>query len=219
MQKHVREFQSGSVKGLLHFPEGAISQGLVLTHGAGGNSRSPLLVSIAEVFASRGLAVLRYDLPYRQRKPFGPPFGTAEEDRKGLRDAVNALRSSEGLGRVFLGGHSYGGRQASILAVEEPVICDGLLLFSYPLHPPQRPHQLRTEHFRELHTGAVFVHGSKDPFGSIEELKAAAGLIPGRTKVEEIEGAGHDLGKGKLNLGDRITQAFASMFDCVPGKS
>ena len=81
-------------------------------------------------------------------------------------------------GRVFLGGHSYGGRQASMLAASDPAVTPALLLLSYPLHPPRRPEQLRTAHFPDLRTPALFVHGVRDPFGSREEMEAALALIP-----------------------------------------
>jgi len=74
---------------------------------------------------------------------------------------------------VFLGGHSYGGRQTSMLIAEEPGLADGLLLLSYPLHPPRKPGELRTKHFPELRKAAFFVHGTRDPFGTIKEMKAA----------------------------------------------
>jgi hypothetical protein len=96
-------------------------------------------------------------------------------------------------GRLFVGGHSYGGRQASILAAAEPGLMDRLLLLSYPLHPPRRPDELRTGHFPELKTPALFVHGTRDGFGSTDELIAALRLIPARTELLEIAGAGHEL--------------------------
>jgi predicted alpha/beta-hydrolase family hydrolase len=74
----------------------------------------------------------------------------------------------------------------------------GLLLLSYPLHPPRKPQQLRTQHFPDLRTPALFVHGTRDPFGSIAEFGGSLKLIPAKTKLVAIEGAGHDLGfKGK----------------------
>jgi hypothetical protein len=97
------------------------------------------------------------------------------------------------LGRVFLGGHSYGGRQATILAAAESGLVDGLLLLSYPLHPPKKPEQVRTDHFPNLRTPALFVHGSRDGFGSIEELTSALKLIPARTEQMLVRGAGHEL--------------------------
>lgn len=96
-------------------------------------------------------------------------------------------------GHVFLGGHSYGGRQASMLAASQSGIAEGLLLLSYPLHPPQRPTELRTAHFPSLFTPALFVHGSRDGFGTYEEIAAAAKLIPSKTEILEISGAGHEL--------------------------
>jgi predicted alpha/beta-hydrolase family hydrolase len=96
-------------------------------------------------------------------------------------------------GRVFLGGHSYGGRQATMLAAADPKAAYGLLLLSYPLHPPNRPEQLRTAHFPKLAVPAVFVHGARDPFGTLEEMRLALGLIPAPVMLVEIGRAGHDL--------------------------
>lgn len=165
---------------------------LVLTHGAGSNANAPLLVALDGAFAAAGITVWRYDLPFRQARPKGPPLGTGREDREGLRQAVAEMRR-RGPGRVFLGGHSYGGRQASLLAAEDPALADGLLLLAYPLHPPRRPDQLRTAHFPKLRTPALFVHGTRDPFGSIDEMRAALALIPAPVELLAIEGAGHDL--------------------------
>ena len=103
-------------------------------------------------------------------------------------------------GPVFLGGHSYGGRQASMLAPDEPALAEALLLLSYPLHPPKKPTQPRTEHFPRIRTRAVFVHGTVDAFGTIDELEAAVSLIPAATRVIRIEGAGHDLRRGRFDL-------------------
>ena len=85
-----------------------------------------------------------------------------------------------------------------MLCAEEPELAAGLLLVSYPLHPLRRPEQQRTQHLPDLRTPALFVHGTRDPFGSIAELERALKMIPARTKLMPIEGAGHDLGfKGK----------------------
>jgi uncharacterized protein len=190
------------VRGLLHRPANPNGNGLVLSHGAGSNCQSPVLVALAETFAEAGYLVLRVDLPYRQDRPYGPPGpGDAKRDRAGLKHAIAALNNL-GAGRIFLGGHSYGGRQSSMLCAEQPQsapeLAAGLLLLSYPLHPPRKPDQLRTQHFFTLRTPALFVEGTRDPFGSIAELEQALKLIPGKTKLLTVEGAGHDLGfKGK----------------------
>ena len=119
-------------------------------------------------------------------------------------------------GRIFLGGHSYGGRQASMLCAEEPDIAAALLLLSYPLHPPGKPTQQRTQHLPDLRTPTLFVSGAHDAFGSIEELSRAIKMIPAKTKLLPIEGAGHDLGfKGKARkeeLPKQIASEFTALF-------
>ncbi len=204
------------VRGLLHRPAHANGHGLVLTHGAGSNCQAPLLIALAETFAAAGFTVLRCDLPYRQDRPYGPPAPhEAKRDRAGLRNALAALKTPA-TRHVFLGGHSYGGRQASMLCAESPEEAAGLLLLSYPLHPPRKPEQLRTQHFFNLKTPALFVEGTRDPFGSIAEIEQALKLIPAKTKLLTVEGAGHDLGfKGKAKreeLSARVLQEFVAFF-------
>ena len=115
----IREFADNAadprVRGFLHLPNTPNHDALVLTHGAGSNAQAPLLVALAETFSAAGLTVLRCDLPYRQSRSFGPPGpGDAARDRAGLKNAVAAMRKIIS-GRLFLGGHSYGGRQSSML--------------------------------------------------------------------------------------------------------
>lgn len=212
------------IHGYLHTPETPNGNGLVLTHGAGSNATAPLLIALAEIFSAAGFTVLRCDLPYRQSRSFGPP-GPADgaRDRAGLKNAVAAVKKilggpslsrtlRQGWGSVYLGGHSYGGRQASMLCAEQPDVVPGLLLLSYPLHPPRKPEQQRTQHLPDLHTPSLFVSGTRDPFGSIAELEQALKMIPTKTKLLPIEGAGHDLGfKGKAKQGE-LTKLILSAF-------
>lgn len=196
----------------LHRPRAPSGIGLVLTHGAGGNARAPLLVALGEAFAERGVTVIRYDLPYRQASPTGPPRPAgAAKDREGLRETVAAMRLRL-RGRVFLGGHSYGGRQASILAAGEPGLADALLLLSYPLHPPRRPAELRTAHLPKLATPALFAHGSRDPFATRDEIEAARRLIPAATALVGLDGAGHDLFRTPGRAGADVTAEIAAAF-------
>jgi uncharacterized protein len=193
-----RPFEAPGVRGFLH-EQAKAKDGLVLTHGAGGNCNAPLLIEVAKAFHAAGLSVLRCDLPFRQERKSGPPFpAKAAADRAGLKVAIAALRTQVS-GRIFLGGHSYGGRQASMIAAEEPDLTPKLLLLSYPLHPPTKPEQLRTAHFPQLHTPAVFVHGENDSFGAIGEMEAALKLIPAPTQMIVIEKAGHDLKRGRFD--------------------
>jgi uncharacterized protein len=186
-----------AVRGTLHAPAGAVLSGLVLTHGAGSTRDSPLLVAFAEALASRGVAVLRCDLPFRQARPHGPPSRAgAARDRAGLRAAVMALWRT-GVRAVSLGGHSYGGRQASLLAAEDPSLVPAILLLSYPLHPPGRPEDRRVAHFPQLRVPALFVHGTDDPFGSVAELREALTLVPTPPVLHVEPGVGHDLGASR----------------------
>ncbi len=193
------ETREPRVRGFLHRPGSPGGDALVLTHGAGANCQSPLLLAVAEAFAEGGTTVLRCDLPFRQMRPHGPPgAGSAARDREGLRQAVAAMRKIVP-GRVFLGGHSYGGRQATMLAAEDSGVAAALLLLSYPLHPPRRPTQLRTAHFPQLRVPSLFVQGTRDEFASVEEITTALELIPARHRLLVIEGAGHSLaGRGEL---------------------
>lgn len=157
---------------------------------------------------------MRCDLPFRQQRRFGPPPpGAADQDREGIKRALVLLKERM-KGRLFVGGHSYGGRQSSMLAAEQPNLVDGLLLLSYPLHPPRKPQQLRTAHFPKLVTPVVFVHGSRDPFASVEEMQSALTLIPARHALLQVEGAGHELlaKNSASGLSARVVEEFQRFF-------
>ncbi len=99
-----------------------------------------------------------------------------------------------------------------MLCAEEPDLVAGLLLLSYPLHPPRKPEQQRTQHLPDLRTPTLVVHGTRDPFASIAELERALKMIPAKTKLLPIEGAGHDLGfKGKETR-EHVPQEILSEF-------
>lgn len=197
------------VRGVLH-PARHPLAGIVLTHGAGGDCHGPLLIALAMAFAEREVTALRCDLRFRQTRRSGPPPAAAgARDRQGLRHAVLALRRSV-TGDVFLGGHSYGGRQASMLGAAEPALVDALLLTSYPLHAPGRPDRQRTQHLPSLRIPSFFVHGTRDAFGSVEALRAAVALVPARTGLLLVEGARHDLASrgAVMALATRVVTAF-----------
>jgi uncharacterized protein len=206
-----------AVHGFLHRPQQPSGAGLVLTHGAGGNSQMLLLRALAEEFAGQGWFVLRCDLPFRQMRPYGPPSpSSAARDRDGLRRALEVL-GRQASGPLYLGGHSYGGRQASMLATERPQIASALLLTSYPLHPPGKPAQLRVQHFPQLRIPALFTIGTRDPFATVEELETGRKMIPVATAVVVVEGAGHDLGYGRKQAGQglptRVREGFTALVD------
>jgi hypothetical protein len=209
-------FEQAGIRGVLCRPVGGCGDAIVLTHGAGSNCQAPLLVDLSRAFAGAGYLVLRFDLPFRQQRPKGPPFPAgAARDRDGIAQAVEAVRQLA-RGRVFAGGHSYGGRQTAMAATGQPGMAEALLLLSYPLHPPRRPDQKRTAFFPDLRVPALFVHGSADPFASLEELREAMALIPAHTDLLAVEGAGHDLKRAR-NLASEILARLHALL-CYPEK-
>jgi predicted alpha/beta-hydrolase family hydrolase len=180
------------VRGVLH-RAAADDEAIVLTHGAGGNAEAPLLRALARAFAADGVTALRCDLPFRQARASGPPSPAgAARDRQGLVAALGAI-AAHGARRCSLGGHSYGGRQASMLLAESPELAAGLLLLSYPLHPPGKPERRRVEHLPSLRVPTLFVHGDRDPFGTPEEIEAVRAVIPGPTALLVMPRSAHAL--------------------------
>ncbi|MBV8903885.1 MAG: alpha/beta hydrolase [Acidobacteriia bacterium] len=202
-------FETGEVEGVLHRPESPNGHVIALTHGAGSDCQAALLTRLAQAFESSGYTVLRYNLPYRRQRPKGLPYPAgAARDRAGIAHAAEAARKLA-FGRLFLGGHSYGGRQSAMVAAEHSVIANALVLLSYPLHPPKDPSNKRTAFFPELRTPALFVHGTSDPFGSLEELREAMALIPARTDLLAVEGARHDLSRAAGQAGEILERLEA----------
>lgn len=164
----------------------------MLFPGAGAGRDQSALVAIDQALTELGLAVERVDFPYRlagRRAPDRPPVlvGTVVE-------AAGALAARLGVGpeQVLLGGRSMGGRMCS-MAVAEGLPAAGLLLVSYPLHPPGRPDRARTEHLPALEVPCLFVSGTRDAFGTPEELELATGAIPGPVAHHWVDGGDHGL--------------------------
>ena len=190
------------IAGVAHEPTGVPSGVVALTHGAGGNRESALLQQVCDEWARRGWLAVRYNLPYRRRRPSGPPSGSAATDRAGIVEAIAVCRGLAD-GTLIAGGHSYGGRQTSmVVAADEasPIEVDLLTLFSYPVHPPGKPERPRTEHLPDIRVPTVFIHGASDPFGTPREVSEAAAMIAAPTEVVEIAGARHDLRSRTLDV-------------------
>jgi uncharacterized protein len=191
------------IAGIAHEPErqryGAPIGVVMLTHGAGGSRESPLLTKICDEWARRGWLAVRYNLPYRRRRPKGPPSGSAASDQAGVAEAI-ALAHTLTKGPVIAGGHSYGGRMTSMVIADQAAAVDVLTLFSYPLHPPGKPERVRTDHLPRIAAPTVFTHGTADPFGTLDELRPAAALIPAASEIVEVTGARHDLGSKTLDV-------------------
>ncbi|WP_137723000.1 alpha/beta fold hydrolase [Prescottella subtropica] len=205
------DIDADGVQGYLHRPDGDPAGAVALTHGAGGDCTSELLRAMAAGFAERGLLVLRYNLPFRQRRASGPPHRAhAAQDRDGIVAAAAAVRALED-GPLILAGHSYGGRQSTMLAAECPDVADALVLLSYPLHPPKKPEKSRIEHLPQLRTPSVFVHGDRDPFGTPDEMRAALELVPAEHRLILIEGGRHGLDPGRGDVVARTVDAAADL--------
>jgi uncharacterized protein len=186
-----KAFDGELVRGFLHEPFGSARAAIAVFHGAGSNCNAALLIAVAEAFREAGWLVFRGDLPYRQERPTGPPRGNGSRDRDGIRRAAEELRKLAPGVPLCLAGHSYGGRQCSMVVAEDAAIAQALLLLSYPLHPPSEPEKARTAHFPEISIPTLFVHGTRDPFASIAELESALRLIPARTRLITVQGAPH----------------------------
>ncbi|MGD9999833.1 MAG: alpha/beta family hydrolase [Ilumatobacteraceae bacterium] len=158
---------------------------LLLFPGAGSSSEHPSLVAIERAVAP--MRCVRADFPYRKQGRRAPDRAPV------LLQAVAQEAAALGPGPLYLGGRSMGGRICSMAVADGSVKGAGLVLISYPLHPPGKPDRLRVEHLPNLHVPCLFVHGTKDPFGSPDELQRWTATIPGPVTHVFVEGRGHDL--------------------------
>lgn len=164
---------------------------LLLTHGAGGHKDQPALVAIEDALAP--MPVRRMNFPYRDLGPKRPPdrapklLAAIEEQAAAFCSEVRVRPP-----RLALGGRSMGGRMCS-MAVADGLPAAALVLIAYPLHPPGKPDRLRIEHLPQITVPCLFVSGTRDPFGTPEELRQATSVIPGPVTHHTVEGKGHDL--------------------------
>jgi predicted alpha/beta-hydrolase family hydrolase len=188
----------------------ATLQGLLLTPGAGSSSEHPSLLAIEQ--AVKPLPVLRHDFPYRRngkKAPDRAPILLAD-----VNEAAAAFVKKKRIApeAVVLGGRSMGGRICS-MAVADGLPAAGLILICYPLHPPGKPEKLRIEHLPKLEVPCLFISGTRDAFGTPEELERAAKEIPGPVTHVWVEGGTHELKKAE----DQIAEAVVSWLGSLPG--
>jgi predicted alpha/beta-hydrolase family hydrolase len=174
---------------------------VLLTPGAGSDRHHPALVAIEAALAP--LPVERLDFPYRRagrRAPDRAPKLVAA-----VVEAAQVLTRKAGVApeRLVLGGRSMGGRMCS-MAVAEGLPAAGLILVSYPLHPPGRPERLRVEHLPALRLPCLFVSGTKDPFATPSELEEATAMIPGPVVQVWIDGGRHELKGVEVEVADAV---------------
>lgn len=174
---------------------------LLLTPGAGSSREHSSLVAIERAVAP--LPVERHDFPYRRegrKAPDRAPKAIAD-----VRETAGRLaeRAAVEPGTIVLGGRSFGGRMCS-MAVAEGLPAAGLVLISYPLHPPGKPENLRVEHLPSLEVPCLFVSGTRDAFGTPEELERHTKAIVGPVTHVWIDGKGHDLRGADAAVADAV---------------
>jgi len=188
-QEHL-ELKDGRTVSALFYPAGEprLQAGYVLGHGAGAGQTSPFIRDFASALANRGIDVLTFNFPYIEAKRRIPD--RAEVLEACLEAAVGKLRElCRPEDRVFIGGKSMGGRIASQLAARQESIADGLILLGYPLHPPGKLDQLRTEHLSRLKLPVLIIQGTKDVFGTPDELKPW--FAGPNVTIHPVEGGDH----------------------------
>ena len=179
---------------------------LLLAHGAGGAMDSPAMQALAEAFAGEGLRVARFEFAYMAARRQGTrkPPPKAEALLPEYRAAIAALSAT---GKLIIGGKSMGGRIASMIADETQA--DGLLCIGYPFHPIGKPEQLRTAHLKHLRKPTQIAQGTRDPFGTRDEV-ANYELSPS-IQMLWMEDGDHDLRPRKSVSSFTIKNHLASM--------
>lgn len=187
-----------------HHPERGTGPAVLLTHGAGGDLDDQGLVALATAIAAVGHLAVRCNMPYRQRRPKGPP----PRAERGLGELAAVLagvaHAVPDAAAWVLGGKSYGGRLATMVAavaqgVDRIVARDvvpwpvGVLCYSYPLHPPDTPDKVRVAHWPDIDVPVLFLEGSNDPFGGPDELAPHLALLTAESTVVPVAGGDHSL--------------------------
>ena len=165
----------------------------LFAHGAGGPMKSAFMAEVARGIAKNGIRVVRFEFPYMAAKKKAP-----DREPVLLESWREAIRTQEGR-EIFIGGKSMGGRMASMVADEMKV--RGLVCFGYPFHPPGRPEKLRTQHLETLKTPALILQGTRDPFGTPEDVSGYK--LSRKIRVEWLEGGDHSV------KGENLVRAVA----------
>jgi predicted alpha/beta-hydrolase family hydrolase len=176
----------------------------LFAHGAGGAMDTPFMNVVAERMGERGIRVVRFEFPYMAARRAGTKKGGAPDRQPVLLDTWRQVIADHGGGpAVFIGGKSLGGRMASMVADETRA--RGLICFGYPFHPPGKPERTRTEHLEHLRTPALILQGTRDPFGTPDDV---AGYVLFETiRVEWMERGDHSL-KGNVPRATDLAISF-----------
>lgn len=193
-------------------PKRGADRAVLLAHGAGSDLHAAALTAVADALAAAKIPSLRFNFPYRDAGRGGPDRPPALQ--AAVRDAVAECcrRAKLPPERVVMGGRSMGGRICSVVAAEDGAL--GLVLLGYPLHPPGRPEQLRVDHFRHLRMPVLFASGTRDAFGTPQELKRYARRVKGTVTFHWVESGDHGF-KPLKSSGMTQEEAFAGVAGAV----
>jgi predicted alpha/beta-hydrolase family hydrolase len=197
-------------------PKKGADRAVLLAHGAGADMNAAALTTVADALADAKIPSLRFNFPYKAAGRSGPDRPPVLE--ASVRDAMAALAKQAKVSpdRLVVGGRSMGGRICSMVAAEDGAL--GLVLLGYPLHPPGKPDTLRIDHFAKLKMPALFVSGTRDAFGSPDELKKNTKKIKGKVTFHWIESADHGfkpLKSSGLTAPGVLADAAAAVVDFV----
>jgi len=192
-------------------PHGKPRAVLILGHGAGGDVNDPLLAAVGRGLASRhGIAVVRFNFPYRDAGRKTP--GSQTDSENANRDVATAQRIA-GV-PLYCGGKSYGGRMASHIA-SEGFEMDGLILLSYPLHPPGKPDRLRDAHLHAIKAPMLFIQGTRDPFAQPDLLDKTIASLK-NAQLSRVEGGDHSLRVRGRKPADVYAEVIDTINEFVP---
>ena len=163
---------------------------LILAHGAGAGQSSAFMVSFATALAARGIDTVTFNFLYtEQGRRLPDPNGKLESCYRAVIEAV--AHRKLGRGRLAIGGKSMGGRIASQVAAGDVPDVAALVLLGYPLHPPGKPDQLRAKHLPQIKAPMLFVQGSRDTFGTPQELAPIIKKLKAPAELYEVAGGDH----------------------------
>lgn len=208
----------GSVTVVIDTPAGfkaGATPVVVLGHGAGADLRSEFMEFFATAISERGLAVVRFNFPYTEMSGRRPP-DKMDVLVETFREVVSASAKRTGSppGPLFVGGKSLGGRVASVLCAQRYVTPTGLVFLGYPLHAPDKPTELRSDHLAQIRRPMLFVQGSRDPFGTPEELRPERTRLKLAGSMHVVEGGDHSFALPKSQAG-RQRAAMIGAADAV----
>ncbi len=209
------------VSGLLQMPERARAC-LVLAHGAGAGMRHPFLAAVATELATQGIATLRYQFPYmerRSRRPDSPDTCHAT-----VRAAVIEAAALAPALPLFAGGKSFGGRMTSQAQSVDPLPgVRGLAFLGFPLHPPSQPSESRAEHLARVQIEMLFLQGTRDDFAKLELIQPVVSRLGDRARLQLFPDADHSFhvparsGRTDAEVRGDLTRTLAAWMQSVIG--